>query len=259
MSLEKCAHCSQPNNDQGPYARDGSEFVMCSNCGHDIDLGTSFQEWLGEQFEESHQPTEGAGEQPEATHAGLEDTPALEVEWTGPTVEDKRKIEAAAYVKGVDWQAEQTSTALIALSHTLPVKTIDIDGKPYLERYYIGTQPDGTQCWLHHFLTADGDRHLHNHPWDATSTVLSGGYTERLFNDHTEDYSPGDQNHIPAGKLHQIIHVQPGTWTFMQVGPARAEHWYFIDEATGQLDPMRTSSPDWHKGYKSKAEQGEAA
>ena len=138
---------------------------------------------------------------------------------------------------------------LLATAH-MPVKTIFIDGTPYLERYFAGEQADGTQYWLHHYLTADTDRHLHSHPWTATSTVLCGQYTERLYNNTEQTHSAGQQNHIPAGKLHQIVKVQPGTWTLMRVQPERAEHWHFINEETGQLTPQNTSVHNWYIAHK---------
>ncbi|WP_339617229.1 hypothetical protein [uncultured Gilvimarinus sp.] len=147
------------------------------------------------------------------------------------------------------------SDLLKLAAHHMPLKTISINGNPYLERYFVGQQGHGTQYWLHHFLTADGDRQLHSHPWAATSLVLCGQYTERLYGDKTATHKAGDQNKIPSGKLHQITHVQPGTWTLMRVQPERAENWYFIDEETGSLIEQRTSATDWHLHSPSKAER----
>lgn len=71
-----------------------------------------------------------------------------------------------------------TPDQLHTLTATLPMKQIDIDGQPYLRRYHAARLGDGSDVWLHHFLSSDGDRHLHNHPWEALAIVLHGGYTE---------------------------------------------------------------------------------
>lgn len=217
--MTECVNCGK-TADQTPTAVQADDFIQCAGCGHDIFSGQSVKAWAKAAVRH-HLDTlpEGEGE------------PEL--------LPDPGK----------------TGQALAALSHTLPVKVIEIDGTPYLERYFVGEQPDGTQHWLHHFLTADTDRHLHSHPWDATSTVLAGFYTERLYGDIYKTYYPGDQNHIPRSKLHQIVRVEPGTWTFMRVEPGRDEYWYFIEEKTGALQPMRSSGPEWYLGCKSRKEQ----
>jgi len=52
---------------------------------------------------------------------------------------------------------------------------------PYLQRYFAGTFRDGSDLWLHRFLSADGDRHLHSHPFEFESIILHGGYTEEFI------------------------------------------------------------------------------
>jgi hypothetical protein len=46
----------------------------------------------------------------------------------------------------------------------------------YMRRWIFQT-PWGT-IHLHHILRSDGDRAFHDHPWNFTSILLSGGYTE---------------------------------------------------------------------------------
>lgn len=46
----------------------------------------------------------------------------------------------------------------------------------YMHRWILRT-PWGT-LRLHHILRSDDDRHLHDHPFDFTSFLLTGGYLE---------------------------------------------------------------------------------
>ena len=78
---------------------------------------------------------------------------------------------------------------LTAVTATRPCKTIQINGQDYLRRYYVGTQVAGNDVWLHEFLSSDGERHLHSHPFTARSIILMGGYTEELPG-YTEKHKP---------------------------------------------------------------------
>lgn len=60
----------------------------------------------------------------------------------------------------------------------LPCRIISDDGRPYLERYYLGTLL-GVRFYIHRFVGSDPARGLHDHPWPwAGSLVLSGWYWE---------------------------------------------------------------------------------
>lgn len=140
---------------------------------------------------------------------------------------------------------------LMLITRTMPMKTIQVNGDDYLERYFVG-ELNGTQEWLHRFLRADSERHLHSHPWDADSTILCGWYREEVRRsngeNHLIEWGCGDKNIITAGKIHRVFDVMPNTWTHMRVYPGREPHWYFIDE-DGVKTEMRTSELDWHKKY----------
>jgi hypothetical protein len=144
---------------------------------------------------------------------------------------------------------------LMLITATMPMKTIEVGGLPYLERYYIGTLPNGTQEWLHRFLRADSEPHLHSHPWDADSTILCGDYLEEVQRSNGHKFSilhgAGMQNIITTDKLHRIVDVEPNTWTHMRVYAGREPVWYFIDDATdtdvGTKTEMKTSPIDWWK------------
>jgi hypothetical protein len=73
--------------------------------------------------------------------------------------------------------------ALFNLTSRLPCRLIKPDDRPYLERYYVG-QLFGVTFYLHRFVSADSERHVHNHPWTrGGSVILAGSYTEEIATD----------------------------------------------------------------------------
>jgi len=137
---------------------------------------------------------------------------------------------------------------LMLLTANYPMKTIEILGEPYLERYHVKTDEDGTQHWLHRFLRNDSERHQHSHPWEARSKILCGSYLEDRSGAHTL-YQAGMTNLIMPETMHRIVEVEPNTWTYMRVLPGRAVSWAFIDDS-GARTPMATSPEDWWKDCK---------
>lgn len=134
---------------------------------------------------------------------------------------------------------------LMRLTRRRPMKTIEVMGMPYLERYYMGGC-FGYQVWLHRFLSADGERHLHTHPWTATSIVLSGWYWEECPRGSYERREPWSRLRIAPSRLHRIQSVRRNTWTLMIVSPGRLPFWEFVDDE-GNTVLMKTSPEDWWK------------
>ena len=136
---------------------------------------------------------------------------------------------------------------LIKMTRNKPMKQIDVQGQPYLQRYYLGSLA-GVQFWLHRFLSADGDRHHHNHPWRALSVVLAGRYTEHLLSGQnltTRSRRPlGMPAIIGRNRTHRIGWNKPETWTLMIVGPRRFPFWSFIN-TDGSEERVATSARDW--------------
>jgi len=163
---------------------------------------------------------------------------------------------------------------------------------PYLQRYFAGTFRDGSDLWLHRFLSADGDRHLHSHPFEFSSVMLCGGYTEEFIDrngskDHRVtlpnpksqmhiyleeileslksnnpmfwmtflNLSCGAQNQLDVYDWHRIAIVLPETWTAVIVKPKRLPKWFFNDD-NGDLSDMTASPRDWWKDYKVRPESG---
>lgn len=128
--------------------------------------------------------------------------------------------------------------ALDALASTCPQWVLQHpDGSRYLTRTVLA----GDDClnnhngapvhmFLHDIHTADGDRHLHNHPWRwSVAVILSGGYTERrrLWGIELRNtYAVGDVNILRPGDYHSIISVLPDTRTLFIAG-AEVNDWGF--------------------------------
>lgn len=167
------------------------------------------------------------------------------------------------------------------VAKTLPCKVIEVDGEPYIERYYVGTTDDGkADLWLHHILKPDL-RHLHNHPFKADITVLSGGYLEEKVDravwrsppKATYHHSTLDileelvgciekgnverlAGHIAASHcttpldFHRIARLDKNspTWTLLEVDYRRLPFWYF-KEPGQPYQTMNASPRDWWRAY----------
>lgn len=122
------------------------------------------------------------------------------------------------------------------ISGYLRCRLIKIKGQPYLERYYVG-KLFGVTFFLHRFVSGDGDRYLHDHPFSYSGAViLSGGYTEVVLkhldpiNGQVVKYRafyPGRVNLISSSKFHKVISVKPETWTLFW-HTKRIKHWGFM-------------------------------
>lgn len=110
----------------------------------------------------------------------------------------------------------------------LPVKEICEEGKPYLERHFVG-ETKNWEIYLHRYVGSDPDRGLHNHPWEISfSFVLCGFYYElrrcgirpvRWF------------NIITADTLHRVI-LPPNDqvcWTLFFRKKADVQDWGFVN------------------------------
>ena len=147
-----------------------------------------------------------------------------------------------------------THESMMTLTAEMPMKEIVINGEVYLQRYFAHQLADGTQVWYHRFLRNDAERHLHNHPWSARSTILVGRYVEERKVGNRVEHSLWDVpliNPIRVDTLHRIIEVEPNTWTMMIVSPGRLPTWHFIEE-DGTKTEMPTSPFEWSKDFKAR-------
>lgn len=154
---------------------------------------------------------------------------------------------------------------LYRLTANMPARLIKLDGRPYLERYYVG-QLFGVTFYLHRFVSSDSERHLHNHPWTwGRALVLAGAYDEESVTDLTPAAPDGCMttwrrirfwNRVDGNHFHRIAWVRPGTWTLFfhgrraQVGPDLVpKGWGFL-ERRGDLVAFQrfpTSRQAWWK------------
>lgn len=126
---------------------------------------------------------------------------------------------------------------LYNLTANRPCKLISRDGQPYLERYFL-FQCLGLTFYLHRFVGGDGDKELHDHPFDALSLILAGSYLEEL--PVRISLSQGIikrrrrvrwLNWIRAGRMHRIVSIRPETWTLFIHNRRRGRTWGFYTEA----------------------------
>jgi hypothetical protein len=144
------------------------------------------------------------------------------------------------------------------------------DGRgTYMERWWVfnpyGKDAEGNELparwsWLpsvriHHICLPDGDRDLHDHPWNARTIVLRGFYVETQEHPHASNYSSGrllslvcpTVSHIRStgytgrllfGQYHRIERVsEGGVWTLFFTWKYRGT-WGF--KVNGKKVPWRT-------------------
>lgn len=151
---------------------------------------------------------------------------------------------------------------LYRLTGHLRCRLIKISGQPYLERYFLCRFGE-TTVYLHRFVSGDGDREVHDHPFRwSFSWVLAGHYWEEVlsclclrdgFISTERLRSRFSVNVIGPQKFHRIARAQPETWTLFVHGP-RFKHWGFfsLDSLEGggpaivYHNPHDAADPDWH-------------
>ncbi len=158
---------------------------------------------------------------------------------------------------------------LFRLTANRPTRLIKLDGRPYLERYYLG-QWLGATFYLHRFVSSDTEHHLHNHPWTwGRALVLSGGYDEEVVTDLAPAHESGCLvetrritwwNRVDGSHFHRIANAAPGTWTLFFHGPrvrvrqgmaSKPKGWGFLErdlrdgEWATVFTPYPSSSREW--------------
>lgn len=112
--------------------------------------------------------------------------------------------------------------------------------------------------YLHHITGMDPQPIPHDHPWNFTSIVLSGGYAEEVYHprgalltgvrcERKTQYWGRWSNHkmYAYGWAHRIIGYKPNTWTLIIRGP-REKEWGFWH--VGAEDPTYQGFTHW-KAY----------
>lgn len=114
----------------------------------------------------------------------------------------------------------------------------------YIARFFLHhteTDPEtkkllsANSCFLHRIMRPDASEHLHNHPWNFQTRILSGGYVEHRRDG--QSYFGANQNlSRSAETFHHIASVDLDTWTLVTTGP-RINDWGFLVD--GVLVPWR--------------------
>lgn len=119
-------------------------------------------------------------------------------------------------------------------------RDIEVDGQLYMRRWYLRGAGTDSQWFLHNIRLADSDRQLHDHPFDFTTRILSGGYIESvivelrrpvglptMYVTKNQLRGAGEKVANPAEHTHRLAWVDENTWTLVHAGPARRE-WGFL-------------------------------
>ncbi len=111
----------------------------------------------------------------------------------------------------------------------LRLRVITFEGKPYLERYYLGGLFGG-RAYIHRFVDSDpGGQGLHDHPWAwSLSLVLAGWYFEHRRSGLGTIFF---WNFIAGDKFHRV-ELPPEereVWTLFIHGPRR-KPWGFLQQ-----------------------------
>jgi len=90
-----------------------------------------------------------------------------------------------------------------------------------------GKFDSGDSALLHWILRDDSEEHLHDHPWDFRTQILSGGYLEHSENNKVcQHFSVGDAIFKYAEHAHRVSDVEENTWTLLSTGE-RCREWGF--------------------------------
>ena len=104
------------------------------------------------------------------------------------------------------------------------------DGNIYMRRYWLFRSSWLPSIRLHHIRRPDFGSHLHNHPWNARTLILSGGYTEERPFEITTERQAGDTAVIGRDTFHRVCAVEPGgAWTVVIIWPRRYGWGFRVD------------------------------
>lgn len=118
------------------------------------------------------------------------------------------------------------------------VSAADPTQEPLFERYHLCRLPGGGAVYIHHYLRADPDRGLHDHPWSwAIALPIAGGYFEERLSGITSDglnvkvrwRRPGIPYWLTGHDFHKIEGFASNTssWSIFIRGPD-TKRWGFL-------------------------------
>lgn len=144
------------------------------------------------------------------------------------------------------------------ITNYLPVKVIrDDKGRPFLYRYHLFMLTNnGPGICIHNFVKSDPDRGYHDHPWKyGLSFILSGGYTERIYNKDSDigydtyEHKTWDFNLIRGEDSYHRVMLDEGkdAWSIFFF-TKRCKTWNMIT-LNGNIKQMSTTINDLDGGW----------
>ena len=142
---------------------------------------------------------------------------------------------------GSNWWQRAARESLLAGR----LQVIGTDDDIYIARFFlhhVETDPDtgkllsANSAFLHRIVRPDDGRDLHNHPWDFSTKILSGGYLEEFDGIAPHRVFAGEYRSRWHSTFHRIAAVDPETWTLVTTGP-RINDWGFLVD--GRFVPWR--------------------
>lgn len=157
------------------------------------------------------------------------------------------------------WVLTQPRVADWLISHAkrTPYFHLVKNGEVYMYRWWLFNPYDNETRkrkypWIpfsvrvHRIMKPDDDRHLHDHPWNARTVILRGGYIEevpddspRMFTDNRQQFYrvAGDTHRLRPGQYHRITHVTSrGAYTLFITGKNQPGWSFLVD---GKKIPWR--------------------
>lgn len=95
----------------------------------------------------------------------------------------------------------------------------------YMRRYHL-EYTRNRSARFHHILAGDPSTDLHDHPWDYTTIILAGSYTE-VTPDGAYRYAAPCILTRRATQLHRLVLDDGPVWTWFSTGPV-CRRWGFM-------------------------------
>lgn len=130
------------------------------------------------------------------------------------------------------------------LAEREPDLIIAPDGVPYLYRWAVFREDKSAVIYFHVQVKSDPERPLHDHPWDNTSIILSGGYNEllstnpagKIYDVQEFERKKGDMVFRKAEHSHRLILPEgiPYAMTLFITGPERKQWGFWTEPPNGR-------------------------
>lgn len=117
------------------------------------------------------------------------------------------------------------------------------EGEPYLKRWVFNFHIFAIR--IHHWISSDDDRALHDHAWDFVTIVLSGSYYD-VREDGQEWLQAGAIKFRKAEHKHWVKVPSGGCWTLLLTGPKKRNWGFWVPGRSKLMRPLRYFSRYGH-------------